>query len=106
MTITITAAGTTVLTTHRIRPGHRYLPFQFVKRRSLRHRSTHRRSMDGSLFPLRLRQAAGNIIIGLETTVQTRAMCHPTWAQDGDASLKRAAVLSPIPGRRSDRAHD
>ena len=86
MTITITVAGTTVLTTHLIRPDLRYLPFQFVKRRSLRHRSTHRRSMDGSLFPLRLPQAAGNIIIGLETTVRMRAIRHRTWARDGESA--------------------
>ena len=84
MTITITAAGTTVVTTHLIRPGLRYLPVQFVKRRSLRRRCTHRRSMDGYLFPLRLPQAAANITIGLETTVQTRAIRHHTWARDGE----------------------
>lgn len=78
MTITITGVATMAVTTHPIRLGRRYLPFQFVKRRSLRHRSTHRRSMDGSLFPLRLRQAAGNIIIGLETTVRMRAIRHRT----------------------------
>ena len=77
MTITITVAGITVVTTHLIRPGLRYLPFQFVKRRSLRRRCTHRRSMDGYLFPLRLPQAAANITIGLETTVQTYV--GPRW---------------------------
>ena len=86
MTITITAAGTTVVTTHLIHLGLRYLPFQFVKHRSLRHRSTRRQSMDGSLFPLRLRQAAVNITIGLETTVQTRAIRHRTWARDGESA--------------------
>ncbi len=84
MTITITAAGTMVVTTHLIRRGLRYLPFQFVKRQSLRHRSTQRRSMDGYLFPLRLPQAAANITFGLETTVQTRAIRHRTWARDGE----------------------
>jgi hypothetical protein len=86
MTLTITAAGTTVVTTHLIHLGLRYLPFQFVKHRSLRHRSTRRQSMDGSLFPLRLRQAAVNITIGLETTVQTRAIRHRTWARDGESA--------------------
>ena len=79
-----TAAGTTVVTTHLIHPGLRYLPFQFVKRRSLRRRCTHRRSTDGYLFLLRLPQAAANITIGLETTVQTRATRHHTWARDGE----------------------
>jgi len=97
MTITITAAGTTVVTTHLIRPGLRYLPFQFVKRRSLRRRCTHRRSMAGSLFPLRLPQAAANITIGLETTVQKR---HHTWARDGEnaatARVRLAGISRPI----------
>ncbi len=35
-------------------------------------------------IPLRLPQAAANITIGLETTVQTRAMRHHTWARDGE----------------------
>ena len=46
-----------------------YLLSQFVKRQSPRHLSMRHRSMDGCLYPLRLPQAAGNIIIGLETTV-------------------------------------
>ena len=100
MTITITAAGTTVVTTHLIRPGLRYLPFQFVKRRSLRRRCTHRRSKDGYLFPLRLPQAAANITIGLETTAQTRAIRHHTWARDGEnaatARVRLAVNSGPI----------
>ena len=84
MTITITAAGTTVVTTHLIRRGLRYPPFQFVKRRSLRPSSMHPRSMDGSIFPLRLPQAAANIIIGPETTVRMRAIRHRMWALDGE----------------------
>ena len=96
MTITITAAGTTVVITHLIRPGLRYLPFQFVKRRSLRRRCTHRRSMAGSLFPLRLPQAAANITIGLETTVQTRAMRHHTWARDGENAATARVRLAGI----------
>ena len=100
MTITITAAGTTVVITHLIRPGLRYLPFQFVKRRSLRRRCTHRRSMDGYLLPLRLPQAAANITIGLETTAQTRAIRHHTWARDGEnaatARVRLAGISRPI----------
>ena len=42
--------------------------------------------MDGSLFPLRLPQAAANIIIGLETTVRMRAIRHRTWARDGESA--------------------
>jgi hypothetical protein len=74
------------VTTHLIRLGLHYLPFQFVKRPSLRHRSTHRRSMDGYLFPLHLLQAAANIIIGPVTTVQTRAMHRLTSAQSGEGT--------------------
>ena len=62
-----------------------YLPFQFVKRPPLRRRSTTRhRSMEGSSYLLRLLQAAASIIIGLETTVQTRAMHRLTSAQSGE----------------------
>ena len=100
MTITITAAGTTVVTTHLIHPGPRFLPFQFVKRRSLRRRCTHRRSMDGYLFPLRLPQAAANITIGLETTVRTRAIRRHMSARDGEnaatARVRLAGISRPI----------
>ena len=84
MTITITAAGTTVVTTHLIRPGLRYLPFQFVKCRSRRRLRMGHQSTDGYLFPLRFPQAAANITMGLETTVQTRAIRHHTLARDGE----------------------
>ena len=100
MTITITAAGTTVVTTHLIRLGLRYLPFQFVKRRSLRRRCTRLKSMDGYLFPLRHPQAAANITIGLETTAQTRATRHRTWARGGENAattrVRLAGVSRPI----------
>ena len=102
MTITITVAGTTVVTTHLIRPGLRYLPFQFVKRRSLRRRCTHRRSMDGYLFPLRLPQAAADMTTGLETTVQTRAIRHHTWARDG-GEYRRGPCPLAVKGRHAVR---
>ena len=35
-------------------------------------------------IPLRLPEAAANITIGLETTAQTRATRHHTWARDGE----------------------
>ena len=96
MTITITAA-TTAVTTHLIR-DLRYLPLQFGKRRSLRRSSMHRRSMDGSLFPLRLPQAAGDIIIGPETTVLTRAIRPHTWARDGENNLSPLRVTGGSDG--------
>jgi len=101
MTTTIMAAATMAVTTHLTRPGLHYLPFQFVKRPPLRRRSTTRhRSTDGSSYPLRLLQAAANIIIGLETTVQTRAMRHHTWARDGEnaatARVRLAVNSGPI----------
>ncbi len=86
--ITSTVAGTTVATTRLIHLALRYLPFQFVKCRSFRHRSTRRPSMVGSLFPLRLPQAAANITIGLETTVQTRAIRLPTLGQGGEGTFR------------------
>ena len=68
-------------------PGPPLPPVPVGKRRSLRRRSTTRhRSMDGCSYLLRLPPAAGNIIIGLETTVQTRAMCRPMWDRDGEQS--------------------
>ena len=102
MKITITVAGTTVVTTDLIRPGLRYLPFQFVKHRSLCHRSAHRRSTCGYLFPLHLPQAAVNITIGLETTVQTRAIRHRMWALDGEnASTARVRLAVERVAKRS-----
>ena len=66
-------------------PGPPLPPFEFVKRPPLRRCSTTRhRSMEGSSYLLRLLQAAANIIIGLETTVQTRAMHRLTSAQSGE----------------------
>ena len=105
MTITITGVATMAVTTHPIRLGRRYLPFQFVKHRSLRHRCTHRRSTGGYLFPLHLPQAAANITIGLETTVQTRAIRHRTWARDGEsaAAARDRLAVERVAKRSSSR---
>ena len=84
-TTTTAGAGTMAVITHLIRPRLPSLQFLFVKPPSPRHLNiTRRPSMDGNLYPLRLRRAVANTIIGPAITAQTRAMPLLTLARSGE----------------------